>query len=349
MNEADIRNLGEQVGKYLYMGIAGGLTDNSKEAVQAFRGFYEKLKYQRDFDLISEAEYYSRLEALRDRYFSVGTDNWVRYTQKIYSYQKKTFEAEKKEIRSLYDDVADYATEKLDEVLKKQQRLASRLNDFGSLYKVNKVEIGGEVDYYYSLGDMDRDIEAIRSYGESFEKLSQRAEGLSVGKETAGLLEKIKEMDVNAAIGFMQALLNVEDTDFVKYAKGVQVKEQLSDNIAAKQYEKEFEDGCDGAYEYMKKKLSEAGYEIPEGFFVSGSLSAQRFGEAFTAELDLQLAAVRQRIDEFNANLMSDISVASTGNVYNTTNTSYNISSGQSGDAVDAIKRFEALKRLSGN
>lgn len=349
MNEADIRNLGERVGKYLYMGIAGGLTDNSKEAVQAFRGFYEKLKYQRDFDLISEAEYYSRLEALRDKYFSVGTDNWVRYTQKIYSYQKKTFEAEKKEIQSLYDDVADYATEKLDEVLKKQQRLASRLNDTGSLYKVNRVEIGDRVDYYYSLGDMDRDMEAVRSYGESFEKLSQRAKELSVGEETSGILEKIREMDINDALGFMQALLNVEDADFVKYAKGVQAKERLSDNIAAKQYEKELEDGCDGAYEYMKKKLSEAGYEIPEGFFVSGSLSAQKFGEAFAAELDLQLAAVRQRIDEFNASLMSDINVASTGNVYNTTNTSYNISSGQSGDAVDAIKRFEVLKRLSGN
>lgn len=349
MNETDIRNLGEQVGKYLYMGIAGGLTDNSKEAVQAFRGFYEKLKYQRDFDLISEAEYYSQLEDLRDRYFSVGTDNWVKYTQKIYSYQKKTFEAEKKQIQDLYDDVADYATEKLDEVLKKQQKLASKLNDSGALYKVNRVEIGDSVDYYYSLGDMDRDIEAIKRYGESFEKLSQRAEGLSVGEEASGLLEKIKEMDVNDALGFMQALLNVQDADFVKYTKGVWTKEQLSDNVAAKQYEEEFEESCNGAYDYMKKKLSEAGYEIPEGFFVSGSLSAQKFGEAFVAELDLQLAAVRQRIDEFNASLMSNINLSSAGNVYNTTNTSYNISSGQGGDAVEAIKRFETLKRLSGS
>lgn len=347
MNEADIRKVGEEIGKYLSMGIAGGLIDNSRDAVKAFQGFYEKLKYQRDFDIISEEEYYRQLEALRDKYFSVGTDNWVKYTEKIYSYQKKTFETEKREIQKLYDDVADYATKKLDEVMKKQQNLADKLNDSGALYKVNKVKIGDSVDYYYSIGDMERDIEAVKRYGEDFEKLSARLGGLgnAGGK---GLLDKIKTMDFEDALGYMRALLNSSDTDFSDYVNAISVKEQLAQGIAARQYEEEFSKSWDDAYNNMREKLSGAGYEIPQEFYISGSLSAEKFGQAFIEELDLQLAGVRERIDEFNASLLADADVKLGGNTYNTSNTSYNITAQQGEDLVDVIKRQSLLRRLAG-
>lgn len=347
MNEKEIRSMGEEIGKYLSLGIAGGLVDNSKEALQAFRGFYEKLKYQRDFDLISEEEYYTQLEALRDRYFAVGTDNWVRYTEKIYSYQKKTFETEKREIQNLYDDVAQYATKKLDEVMKKQQNLADKLNDSGALFKVNKVKIGDSVDYYYSLGDMKRDIEQVKRYGEDFEKLSQRLATVSQGAG-AGLLDKIKTMDFEDASGYMRALLNSTDMDFAEYVKAQEIKEKLSQNIAAGQYEEEFNDGWEEAYNNMREKLSCAGYEIPEGFSVSGSISAEKFGQAFIEGLDLQLAAVRERIDEFNANLMADVDISAGGNTYNTSNTSYNITTQEGEDIVDVIRRQSLIRRLAG-
>lgn len=347
MNEKEIRSMGEEIGKYLSLGIAGGLVDNSKEALQAFRGFYEKLKYQRDFDLISEEEYYTQLEALRDRYFSVGTDNWVRYTEKIYSYQKRTFEREKKEIQDLYDDVAQYATKKLDEVMKKQQKLADKLNDTGALFKVNKVKIGDSVDYYYSLGDMRRDIEQVKRYGEDFEKLSQRLAAVENGAGR-GILDRIKTMNFEDARGYMQALLNSGDEDFSEYVKALEVKEKLSQSIAAGQYEEEFNKSWEEAYNDMREKLSCAGYEIPEGFSVSGSISAEKFGQAFIEGLDLQLAAVKERIDEFNAKLMADVDISAVGNTYNTSNTSYNITAQQGEDLVDLLKRQSLLRRLAG-
>lgn len=347
MNEKEIRSMGEEIGKYLSLGIAGGLVDNSKEALQAFRGFYEKLKYQRDFDLISEEEYYTQLEALRDRYFAVGTDNWVRYTEKIYSYQKKTFETEKREIQSLYNDVADYATKKLDEVMKKQQNLADKLNDSGALYKVNKVIIGDSTDYYYSLGDMRKDIAQIQRYSQDFEELSQRLATISEGAG-AGLLDKIKTMDFEDASGYMRALLNSPDKEFTEYVKAQEIKEQLSQSVAAGQYEEEFNDGWEEAYKNMCEKLSSAGYEIPEGFSVSGSISAEKFGQAFIEGLDLQLAAVRERIDEFNAKLMADVDLSAVGNTYNTSNISYNITTQEGEDIVDLLRRQNIIKRLAG-
>ena len=123
MNENELKKIGEEVGRYLGEGIAGGLSDSSKIATKAFSGFYERLKYQRDFDLISEEEYYARLEQLRDRYFAKGTDNWVKYTKQIYAYQEKLIKEEQKQIEGLYDDISDYATDKLEGILKKQQNL----------------------------------------------------------------------------------------------------------------------------------------------------------------------------------------------------------------------------------
>ena len=347
MNENELRRIGEEVGKYLGTGISGGLLDSSKNANKIFSGFYERLKYQRDFDLISEEEYYTRLEQLRDRYFAKGTDNWVKYTKQIYSYQEKLIKAEQKEIEKLYDSVSDYAIEKLEAILKKQQKLAENLNSFGSFYNVNTVHMNGFTDHYYSLHDLSADIEALERYSRDMNSLKERAERLSLSKDASDyLFSNIKEMDTEDALSFMSALLYANDDKFAKYTNMAFDKFNLSNLVSSQQYEEEFSQGIADAYTNMKDMLDKAGYEIPEGFFVSGSISAQKFGEAFILELDNQLAVIRGIIDEFNAGL--EISPTSTGDVYNTTNTSYNISSTGQGDTVEQIRRYETVKRLAG-
>ena len=92
--------------------------------------------------------------------------------------------------------------------------------------------------------------------------------------------------------------------------------------------------------------LEAAGYEIPDGFYVSGSISAQKFGEAFVSELENQLDVIRSKIDEFNMGLEFAPNIS--GAVYNTTNTSYNINSQGAQDTVEQIRRYETVKRLAG-
>ncbi len=347
MNENELKKIGEEVGRYLGEGIAGGLTDSSKLATKAFNGFYERLKYQRDFGLISEEEYYEKLEQLRDRYFAKGTDNWVKYTQKIYAYQEKLINAEKKQIESLYDGISDYATEKLEGILKKQQKLAENLNDFGGLYNVNTVHMNGYTDQYYSLHDLSWDIEALKRYQRDMNSLKDRADRLQVPKEASQyLFSNIKEMDTEDALQFMSALLYENDDKFTEYTNKVYEKYNLSKAISSHQYADEFNSGVTDAYDRMTVALLEAGYEIPDGFYVSGSISAQKFGEAFVLELENQLGTIRSIIDEFNMGL--EVSPQVSGDVYNTTNTSYNINATESFDTVEQIKRYETVKRLAG-
>ncbi len=225
MNVSDMQRYANEAGKYLSLEIAQGLTENSKPVVEAFEGMLEKLKYQRDFDIISEDEYYRKLEILRDKYFSKGTQNWVKYTEQIYEYQKETLETEKENITKLYDDIADYAAERLDEVIKKQQKMAEKLSEVGTLFKVNTVEMGGKTDIYYSLGDLSSDIEAIREYGIALDEISARAKQLGVSDEAEkGLLSTIKGLEIVDALGFMSALLVAGDNEFTQYAENLQLK-----------------------------------------------------------------------------------------------------------------------------
>lgn len=347
MDDKRLKFISEAAVEYLGTQILDKLADSSKEATKTFDGFYERLKYQRDFDLISEEEYYSRLEYLRDTYFEKGTDNWVKYTQQVYAYEKKLLEEEKKEYSAVYDDIAKYAINKLDEIMKKQKKLADNLNSFGGFYNVNTVHMNGFTDHYYSLHDLSADILAIEQYSKDMTRIKERADRLTVDKDASQyLLDQIKGMKTEDALQFMSALLYANDDTFSKYIGQAFKKYNLSQTVSKEQYQTDFRKGVEDSYSYMAEQLREIGVEIPKEFSVSGSVSAKNFGEAFTLELDGQLEKIRGIIDEFNTEIGG---LAMTGgNTYNTTNTSYNISSAGGNDTVEQIRRYETVKRLAG-
>lgn len=347
MTGNELESIGREVAKYIGDGFKRGLSDSARSATKAFNGFYEVLRYQRDFDIISEEEYYRRLEQLRDRYFVKGTDNWVKYTKQIYKYQEKLLNDEKKVIEGLYEDIAEFASEKLEAIMKKQKKLADNLNSFGSLYNVNTVTINGVTDQYYSLHDISWDIDAINRYLDNYEKIKERTDRLSVNGDARGyLLNEIRQMDTGDALQYMNALLVADDGKFSQYVGKAYEKYTISQNVGGQVYAEDFYSAVDESCQYMKDSLWAAGLEIPEGFTVSGSISAQKFGEAFVFELDSQLDVIRGMIDEFNASLT--VGAPESGNVYNTTNTSYNISSAGAMDTVEQIRRYETVKRLAG-
>ena len=102
LNNGDKVYTAEQT-KAMLKGIphyADGIGNNSSDVVQikitsyidkipkAFEKAYDELQLQRDMDVISEADYYSSLEKLRDEYFKSGSDKWWEYTKEIKDYQK---------------------------------------------------------------------------------------------------------------------------------------------------------------------------------------------------------------------------------------------------------------------
>ena len=50
---------------------------------------FKDLKYNLDMGQITEEQYYQGLETLRDSYFEKGSDDYHKYSQDIYNYQKR--------------------------------------------------------------------------------------------------------------------------------------------------------------------------------------------------------------------------------------------------------------------
>ena len=341
----------DEVGKNLALGVAEGLYENDKEVVKQFKLMLDKLKYKRDTDIISEDQYYRELEGLRDRYFAVGTQQWQKYTAEIYKHQKSVLEDERKYIETMYDEVSVYAQKRLDEVLQKQQRFSDDLKATGGLFDVNTVTINGVKHSYYSMHDLDDDIEKLEIYGSMLEKIRTRSANLGVNSDIIeGFLDGIKQMDFEQASEFLQILDNSKDEKFAAYLNSWSRKNAAADNISAHEYKKEFDSAVDDVSNTLRTKLEEAGYEIPEGFYVSGSISAQKFGSAFIEELDKQLEEIRSRVAEFNSKLSAQVNIGQSGGgsvIYNN-QTAYNISAADSSDTVEQIRRYETIKRLSG-
>ncbi|MDD6735735.1 MAG: hypothetical protein PUE13_05420 [Clostridiales bacterium] len=340
----------DQVGKYLALGVAEGLYENDKAVVLQFTAMLEKLKYQRDFDIISEDEYYRRLESLRDRYFSVGTQQWVKYTEQIYAYQKEVLEQERTNIREMYDDITEYAEARMNDVIKKQQRYSEELKATGGLFDVNTLTVNGTRYSYYSMHDLDRDIKNIQAYGDMLEKIRARGERLGLdGGLINNFLSQVKSLNLEDASGLMKALELSDDKRFSAYIDAWQRKNDTAESLSAREYKQEFDESVEDSYKNMCERLKQAGYEIPDGFYVSGSISAQNFGNAFIEELDRQLEQVRAKVADFNSRLAAEVSLDGGVNsvVYNN-QTAYNINAANGADTVEQIRRYETVKRLSG-
>jgi hypothetical protein len=340
--------LKNEIGKYIALDISSGLAENNKAVVKAFSNVLDKLKYERSLDLISEDEYYTQLEKLRDKYFAKGTKNWLKYTAEIYLYQKKSLEQEKENIVSMYDDISRYAEEKLSEVIDKQAALAEKIKDSGRLFDKNTFKIGDTTQEYYSMHDMQKDIENIKLYQSLLEEFSKRADRLGIDSSIKkGFLKELSEEDFYTSIGLLSNIKANTDESVFNYITAWNERNVLAESVAAKSFEDEFNTSIEDAYENMKDILMRAGYEIPEGFFASGSLSAKKFGDAFVGEIEAQMERIRSVIDAFNSEL-SAYTQTSEGITYNTSNTSYNIQSSNAYDTVEQIRRYETVKRLAG-
>lgn len=339
----------DEVGKNIALGVANGIYENDKEVVKQFKLMLDKLKYMRDTDVISEDEYYRGLERLRDSYFSVGTQQWQKYTAEIYRHQREVLEEERAEIEQMYNDVSAYAVRRMDEVIAKQQSYSDELKRTGELFDVNTATINGVKYSYYSMHDLDADIEKLKEYGNLLAEIRRRGEGLGLeNSETEEFLAEIRDLDTDEASEFMRLLLRSDDAGFTSYIKLWNEKNATAEAVSAREYKSEFDGAVSDAYSNMCEKLKAAGYEIPEDFYVSGSISAQNFGEAFTEELDNQLEAIRMKIAEFSEKLSLSADLGTAGGVVYNNETSYNISAADAGDTVEQIRRYETVKRLSG-
>ncbi len=294
----------DEIGKYIPLGMAKGIEENSDAVIESFDSMLEILEYRRRFDIINEDEYYTELEKLRDKYFKAGTKEWLDYTEKIYSYEQQLIEEQKEAAKGLYDDISEYAISKLEEVEKKQDAYANKLSSYGSLFNKNTIEFDGETIEYYSLADIDKDIQAISAYNDKMLSFKNSLSDLGISNKASGAyLEEINSLSVDEGSKVLDAVLKTDKNKLAEYLGEFEKKLTYSEGAAAEYYFDDTANAVQESYQKMVDKLKQAGFEVPEGWTTSGTLSAKNFGEAFIKEIDIQLAQISSRIDATLAKL----------------------------------------------
>ncbi len=355
------RVMRDEVGKMIVLGMANGITENAKEATDAFKKLVDALDYKRKFDLISEAEYYSELQKLTDQYITKGTKEWYDYYQKIYEYntkveeeQRKTIEAQKKAITDIYTEMAKEATDKIDEIKQAQNQLADKLKDYGRLYDevtVSKLDGSGDITMLQTH-DIQSDIDALMAYNNALVKLKER------GEIPVELFAQIRDMDVDEGTQYVNMLLTMSDDTYKQYigdwAKKQEVSEEIAKTLYTDETEAMLEDTSENMAKTMVDKLKEKFGDVPDNFFDTGVSAALGFGDGFMAEINAVMDKIREQVAVASAQIIPQIALVGggTGGVGSSTTYSptYNLySSGETtAQQLRAARAQEEVNRLRG-
>ena len=347
--------------KSFFDSYGGGLIPNDKYTVKAFNSMKKRLDSERNLNLISEEEYYKNLASLRDSYFAVGTEGWHKYTAEIYKHnqelsekQQKELENQRKAAESAYNDIVDFADKKIGAVIKKQQSLSENFSSFGPLFNNGTIRAGGEtIKFYSGLADIEKQTADMTKYAERLRWLKDKLAKSGIGENAAAsFFDNIISRSATDGDKTFYALEHADEGKLFDYFRAYEQNLNLADAYSKEFTSDDMDEALGDTAEYMKQRLTEAGFEIPEEFFNSGTLSAQNFGEGFSTRLDAELEKIKERIESFNASLAVTGQTAggvsydnSVKNIYNNT---YSINGEGTEQLYSKIKRYDTFKRLAG-
>lgn len=98
------RRFRDEVGAMIARGVAVGIEENSDEVKKAASAMLDTLNLQRDLGVLSEAEYYKKIQEYRDAHFSQSSKLWAEYTKKLLDYQQKGVKQQFQELKWFHDN-----------------------------------------------------------------------------------------------------------------------------------------------------------------------------------------------------------------------------------------------------
>lgn len=378
------RVMRDEVGAQIVAGIADGIDQNGTLAERALeevnggileaerRYLEEKERLDAENLQMQEEnrrrEYEKRLAAAKDavsaeiitqneilRRKKLSDEEYLNQLKTSAEVQKSVLNRLKDEIRVIYQDIAKYAQTGLEDTIRTQQKLEDKLSDYGSLTTREVFrglgEDGGDLEYVI-LSDLRPQIEALQGYADALEEVRRRAVDRGFSQEAAqGFFAEMAELSIEDGTRLAQLLNNAGDAEFTEYLEQWIRKEELSEQLSKRLYMDQFTAAVDDTKEYMVKKLEEAGLEIPDGFFVSGSVSAENFGSAFLEEMEKQMDEVRRYAESFSFSFVPEPSQAAAapaqGATYHNTTTYVLNSSGETvAQQLMSARSHDELERM---
>ena len=324
----------------------------------------DMMQYGLDIGLLTKRQYYDKLTEYRDKYFAVGSKDWLEYTKEIYQYHVDG-------IKAAYDELAEYAKEQLADIEAKQETLTQKLADDASFYRTvtikNAYEDGSDM-VFKELKDWTPDIEKIKRYNDAITAAKERVLGSGIEPEYAKIfIDKLMEESVEDGTELAELLVSASDEKFKKHLDGFAEYQKRSKDTAASQYEAETEDAkkaldaiekeCEVTINAVKElffgsfteALEEAGLVVPDGFFDVGEKSAEEFENGFSGSIEEAYQKIKE---QFNFDVIGGLAVVGDGAttayttfapVYN-----FNVAGETTAQMIQAAEAASERNKLSG-
>jgi|GEM_PF-3458922 len=358
-----------EIGKNTVEGYILGLDEKTADLVRAVIAQNDELlgteeKYQQEKRRIeqenAEKEYARKLSEARtararekikqDYILKAQADGQKQYLDALKTAaeaERKTVEAQKKDILTVYNDLCKSAKKSLDELAKDREALEKKLQNHGDLYEDVKLTfagmgIGGSdlAVTAVELQNLSRQTDELKAYADALHSVKERGD---VPSEFFSLL---RDMSVEDGTRFAQALLRLEDRAFSDYIEAWKEKQAAAAELSMQLYRSDAES--------LRAELTATFGAIPEDVFAIGSEAATSFGNGFMQQLRTMFEDMRVEIQSAFSGLMpAPMTAVSAGGaaaaVSNTYSATYNVqpAEGESTSAqLAAIKNAEILAQL---
>lgn len=223
---------------------------------------YKELRSALDHSLamgeITEKAYYEALALYRDQYLTDDSNlsEYRKINEEIHKYDQKLAEDEKKlweeQTKSLVSELEDRTKAILDE----QSRMQEKLAGYGDLFTIK--------DDVMSLDSIQKQTEAIRTYGSTLQQLKDKG-------VTGSLLDEIIGMGVDDATEYGAQLLAMDPEDLTEYIAAWEEKQAEAKQVA----EQFYQDQIDALGTEYNDKLGETLGELTGTAFLSGQDTVQ--------------------------------------------------------------------------
>ncbi len=333
MHTQEAERLGEEMAEAYNRGWLENLKKADAKTVRAFKERYEAIKYQCEFGVITEEEYYRKLEQARDKYFSRNTQEWYKYTDEIYNYRtSKIEELQNKateELRKLYDEISEGVYDAIDDIESRgkeafekvgtqQQKYKDKLSDYAGSPTGFDTKVTWIDNYWptgdplkivdYSLVDYEKEIEKLRGFNDSITKLRERAG--EIDKDVFSMFfDELRGMSVDDAKILTDLLLKANDEDFARHFELYKEKNNLAENMSLSYYSDDFVEIAKG----VSEELAEVFGEVPDEFFEYG----KKLGETV-------FEGMLTRVNDFLKSIVVEIpAIEASQNTTNVQNTEF--------------------------
>lgn len=222
--------------------------------------------------------------------------------------EKEIIKALKSEITEIYKGIAETAENSIEDVLKNQEKFESKLSSHKNSKFLHFNVYGGGVNggllSYDMLNDYSKANSELMDYYNAILAVKERINASGFDSSVSSdFLSVLSELSVDDGTRFSNVILNSSDKDFKNAINGYLQNQMLTKKLSSELFADDFEKAVSDTASYMKAELTRLGFEIPDSFTVSGTISADNFGTAFVNKLDAYLENIRTMISQFNAGL----------------------------------------------